>query len=296
MVAGMNTVSALADSEEAIIHSARKVREVMGRFQATCDMQKLDENTGRDWTEISLAQLTGQAITETTELNNPQQYVDTPFSIRPTMVGIQIRTTDEVMRRISKKTIAQLGGLGQNALQRKKDQDYITVIDGASVSRPTGSGGSTLTTGILSAAIRFITSNTTDPAPDNDPIYVVLNGNQIHDIQTELAVVGTYPLPAGMSEETFRNGLRGEMRAFGALVYEDNHITADGSDDAKGGVHAKSGVICVQGFSLRTVRVRQEHIGGGAEDLLIYDQYAFGERAAGNRLVEIYTDAANPTT
>ena len=36
--------------------------------------------------------------------------------------------------------------------------------------------------------------------------------------------------------------------------------------------------------------------GGGANELIIYDEYAWGERSAGNWLYELYTDATAPTS
>jgi len=63
------------------------------------------------------------AITETTILDNPQQISDTLLSITPTVIGIETLITDRVAMRITKKGYSKLGGLAQNAIQRKKDQD-----------------------------------------------------------------------------------------------------------------------------------------------------------------------------
>lgn len=291
MATGPTTTGALADSLPIVIDSARIVREHEGVYSRTCDMQRLPAGTGLNWDEIDLAQLSAQAITETTELDNPQQLVDSLLSITPTQVGIQVRFTDKARHRVSKNVLAKTGSLAQNAMDRKKDEDYITILDGATTSL--SGAGTTLASGVVAAAASRIKGNTTEPS--NGQIYTVLHPFQLKDIQDEIVSgVGTYAIPSGMTEETFRRGFSGSL--FGTLVYTDGNITIDGSDDAKGGVHSKEAVICVQGMSARGTTVRKEHIGGGAEDMFLYDDYAFGERSAGNWLYEVYSDALAPTT
>jgi hypothetical protein len=52
----------------------------------------------------------------------------------------------------------------------------------------------------------------------------------------------------------------------------------------------------VQGRSPRTETRREPHIGGGSTSVFLYDEYAYGERSAGNWLFEVETDATLPTT
>lgn len=291
MASGPTTTGSLSDSADLVIDSGRIVREYEGVFMRTCDWHTLPQNTGLSWEEISVAQLEQQAITETTWLNNPQQLADTLLRVTPSVHGIQVRITDKVYRRLSKKALANVGELMTNALQRGKDEDYLSTLDGATVSTP--GTGATLTSGHISAMARQISSNATEPSL-NDQLFGVLHGYQVHDIQTELAAIGTYPVPNGMTEEVFRKGFRGEM--FGVMIIEDGNITIDGSSDAKGGVHSKMGIVGVQGHSLRKETKRLPEFGGGADDLFAYDEWAFGERSAGNWLKEIYSNATAPTS
>jgi hypothetical protein len=121
-----------------------------------------------------MAQLTAQTVTETTRLDNPQQMSDTLLTITPTVVGIHTLITDRVAARISKNAYAKVGGLAQNAIQRKKDEDGLTAIDGASLT--IGSSGSALTTGIIAAAVSRISSDSDEPG--NPPYRAVLHGFQ----------------------------------------------------------------------------------------------------------------------
>ena len=174
MAVGNTITDSLADSIPTMIASARIVREFAGVMPNLVDRQRLDENTGTVWNEVSMAKLNAQAVTESTELDNPQQMEDTLFSITPTVIGVHTVITDRVALRISANAYAQTGSLAQNAIERKKDQDGLTALDGATTAL--GSAGSALNSGEIAAAAYRITSNTTEPAPASAPINAVHHG------------------------------------------------------------------------------------------------------------------------
>lgn len=297
-MAGQTNVQSLADSLPTMIHSAYIVREYDGVYMRTCDTDKLPEGQGTTWQEIALQQISGQSgITENTELDNPQQLSDLLLTATPVVCGIQTRITNRAKIRIDKKVAAKLGVLAQNAITRLKDETYISTIDGATTSQP--GAGNPLTSGVIGAFARQIRGNTTEP--NNSPIYTVLHPFQLHDIQSEIvAGVGTYTVPNGITEEVWREGLSGSL--FGTTVYEDGNIPIDGSDDAKGGVHAKTAIVLVQGRSPWNYEKLRPEIGGGAVDVFHYDEYVFVERNAGGgssgggHLFEVYSDALAPTS
>ena len=161
MAAGDTTTGSLADSLPTVIASARQIREQEGVVPNLVDKITLGEGTGLSWNEVSMAQLTAQTVSETTRLDNPQQMSDTLLTITPTVVGIHTLITDRVAARISKNAYAKVGGLAQNAIQRKKDEDGLTAIDGASLT--IGGSGSALTTGMIAAAVSRISSAAAAP-------------------------------------------------------------------------------------------------------------------------------------
>lgn len=291
MATGNTTTGSLADSQQLIIDSARLVREYEGVFMRTCDVQKLAEGTGLGWEEISLAQLSAQAITETTVLDNPQQVADTLFTITPTVNGIQMIVTDRVYRRLPTKVTGKMGSLAQNAIQRKKDEDYLATFAGATT---TLSGtGTTLASGIISAANSRITGNTTEGAVGM--VVTVLHSFQIKDLRDEIAAgIGTYAIPNGMTEDVFRRGFEGTID--GTNLFRDDNITINATPDARGAVHAKNAIVLVQGHDLRKETRRRPEIGGGADEMFLYDEYALGERSAGNWLYGVLSDATAPTS
>lgn len=292
MPSGNTTTDALADSLPKLIAGARIVREYEGVMSKLVDQVTLGEGIGLSWHEISLAQLTAQAIQETTVLDNPQQLSDALFTITPTIIGLQTLITDRVARRIDKKAFRKTGQLGQNAIQRKKDQDGLVVLDGASVV--IGGAGTTLVSGHIGAAKSQISGNATEPG--KPPYRGVLHSYQLRDIENELvAGVGTYPVAEGLTARVFAEGFRGMINS--VQLYEDGNIVIDSSSgDAKGGVFSQDAIVLVQGAAPRSEVRREPHIGGGATSVFLYDEYAFGERSAGNWLKEILSDGTTPTS
>ena len=298
MAVGNTITDSLADSIPTMIASARIVREFAGVMPNLVDRQRLDENTGTIWNEVSMSKLSAQAVTENTELDNPQQMEDTLFSVTPTVIGVHTVITDRVALRINSNAYAQTGSLAQNAIERKKDQDGITAIDGATTTL--GSAGQPLNSGEIAAAAYRITSNTTEPAPASAPIHAVHHGFCLKDIDDELINAGLdttagegAPLTMGVAAETYQNRYRGTIA--GARLYEDGNITLSGTN-AKGGVFSQMALVLVEGRSPYIETKRLPELGGGATALYHYDEYAYGERSSGNWLYELENDATAPTS
>lgn len=275
-----------------MIADARIIREYEGVYQRTCDMVKLKEGTGLDWNEISLSALTAQGISETTILDNPQQLQDTLFTIEPIMTGIMLRITDRTYRRIVNVVEGKIGSLAGNAMSRRKDQDYLTLFSTFGTGASPGSGNP-LSFGHITAAVNRIKSNTTEPSVS--AIHTVLHGFQIKDLQDEIVSgIGTYVVPAGMTEDVYKRGWSGTIAS--SNVWEDGHITIDSTPDARGATHAQEAVVMVQGANLRTENRRRPDFGGGADEVFMYDEYALGERSAGNWAYTMFSDATAPTS
>ncbi len=217
-----------------------------------------------------------QAVTEETDLDNPQQISDSIMSITPTMVAIETFLTDRVQARITKKGFSKLGTLGQNAVERKKDLDGLVLASSFTTTSEPGAGV-TLASGYIASCAANIRGNTTEPSTGE--ISCVLQPFQIHDLYNELvANIGTGIVTEGPTARVFSTGF--DLPVANVKVYPDGNITIDGSSDAVGMVFAREGVILVQGKAPRVVSVRNEKRGGGGNHVYHYDEYAYGERQA----------------
>lgn len=296
MPAGMTTTTVLTDSLDDVRTSARIINEYEGVMAQLADRQYLGDGIGNSWNEISYAQLTASAITEQTNMDeNFSQISDSLLTITPTMIGVSTFLTDRLKKMMNRTGYAQIGVLAANSIIRKIDKDGITALDGATTSL--GGAGTTLTSGYISAGSSRITGNATEPGVP--PIYCVLHGFQIKDISDELiAGVGTYVVDSqdGLTPRVFKEGYRGVTNAGGAMIFEDGNITIDSSDDAKGGVFAKKGLVLVMERDIDVKEKYMPNIGGGGNAVYVYAAYAYGERSSGNWLYEIYSDATAPTS
>jgi len=283
--------SQLDASLPTIISSARVTREQEGDMPGLVERRTLGKGMGDTWHEVSYAKLTAMAVNETTENDNIQQVSDTDFSIKPTMVQIATMLTDKVGRNITKNGLREIGRLGQNAMQRKKNIDGLTTID-ATGSTQLGSTGSAMTFGLVAAGVSNITGNTTEPG--HQPIRFVAHPFQVKDIYDQFtAPVGTYDISEGASFRVFREGFKGMINT--AQAYENGDLTIDSSDDAKAGVFAKDGIVLVQDMSPRMETERKPRTGGGSTIITHTDSYAYGIRQ--NQWVhEIVSDATAPTS
>ena len=290
MVTGITTTGAVADSLPTIINEARQIREQEGVMTQVVDVHTLGEGIGLSWNEVSFDKITAQTVTEITELDNPQQIVDNLLTVTPQVVGITHVLTDRVAARISANAFAQIGTLGQNAIMRKADSDGLTILDSATTVF--GAAGTTLTSGHVSAATNGIQGNATEPGPP--PFRFVHHPFTIKDIQDEIvAGLGTYPIESGLTARVFTQGFRG--MAFEAQVFKAGNLTIDTANDAKGGVFSEMGIVFIRGSAPRIIPVRNEKLGGGAVELVHWDEYAFGIRQQA-WIRELYMDATAATS
>jgi hypothetical protein len=207
------------------------------------------------------------------------------------MVQIATMLTDKVGRNITKNGLREIGRLGQNAMQRKKNIDGLTAIDSTG-SSTLGSAGAAMTYGLVAAAVTNITGNTTEPG--HQPIRFVAHPFCMKDIYDQFtAPVGTYDISEGASFRVFREGFRGMINS--AQAFENGDFTIDSEVDVKNGVFAREGIVMVEEMSPRMETERMPRIGGGSTVVTHTDSYAFGIRQ--NQWVhEIVADATAPTS
>ena len=277
MPTGRNTTNTFADSMDDIRAAARAVREYANVMGQVVDTRKLENNTGLNWKELSFAKLTAMNLDELSDLEqNPQEILDTLFSVSPTLVGMSVFITDRSKVRMSKHGAAKIGVLTENAMARKKDLDLIAGAQSATTDL--GTTGNPMASDLISAAASRISGNATEPWIG--PVAAVMRGFQLKDIQDEaVSGFGTYPVSGGIAEDTLRKGFSGDL--FGVKIYRDDNIPVDSSSDAVAVVFAsgpESALVLVQGMESRRVTERKENIGGGAEIMYATDEYGTGIR------------------
>ena len=258
------------------------------------ERHNLPDNTGLSWEEVEVNRFTAQTVTDTTILDNAQEFADTVRAYTPTQTGITTIMHWKVNQRLPKVVLAQMGSQMMDAIDRKKDQDGFTTLDGATNTQP--GAGNTVRWGVVFAHAANITGNTTEGATGD--INTVIHPFQFKDIQDEMvAGVGTYPIPEGMTAQTFARGWKGPL--FDTQVFTAGNLTIDSASDAKGATVAKMGLLYINGRGIKKYTKELPERGGGSEQMWVYDDYTFGERLSNSTSVfiyEIYSDATAPTS
>ena len=290
MATGPTTSISLQDSIPTMIQSARVVREFLAVMTRLVDRRRLPNGQGRTWNEIALNKLYAQGVSETTDLrDSPQEIIDTLFSITPTMAGLSIKLTRKAKRVISPNVAAETGVLGARAVARKVDVDLLAA--GASFTTDLGAAGNPLTYGLVSAASARVTGNLTEAY--DGPKYLVAKTAQIKDLQDQIVGgLGTYPIPAGITEETYRRGFSGTIAMCEA--YNDDNMSVDASDDAVAFVFGREGLVHVETEMPSSYTEFLPGFGGGTDLLYYYDEYGNGIRQQVWGYA-ITADAAQPT-
>jgi hypothetical protein len=78
-------------------------------------------------------------------------------------------------------------------------------------------------------------------------------------------------------------------------VLEDGNIPFVNTTDAKSYVFAKEAWVLVSGMTIKTELERMPRRGGGGDAVTMTDEFAYGQRSAGNWSVEILADATAPS-
>jgi len=279
MATGENTSGSFNNALPTIYAEARSIREQKsGTWERTATVKRQSEGEGLTYNWFTLNQIDAQNISENQANSNFQQFSGSVQSSQPEMTQVIIKITDRTYRKVSKNVTAQMGPAAGNAMERKKNRDYLSLFTTFSTAASPGTG-SPLSHGHIAAAVANANSNTTEPAMSK--VSTILHGFQIYDLQLEqLAAIGTYPIPEGMTEQVYRNGFKGVVA--GSMVFEDGNIVLTSTPDANGVTHAREGVYAVMGMSLKRETDRDMYFGGGADVISLTDEYAFSENKSGS--------------
>lgn len=288
MAIGTTQTATVSNGLPTMVAKARQIREQDGVMPQLVDKATLAEGTGTAWREVAFSRLAdASTISEGDEFDSFQQLATTLITGTPVEIGGATLITDRVRRRLDRKAYAQIGGLLGNMMQRKKAKDGITQLDSFSTSF--GGAGTTFASGYIHAAVDQIEGNATERGVR--PIRTVLHGFQRRDLSNELAPVGTYPIPDGVSQTIVSQNFAGSIG--GSEVYFDSVKAPDSANDFKGGTFSREAIVLVQGYDLYAEEDRQ--VGRRANAAYMFDEYVYVERAD-TMGIEQYFDATAPTS
>lgn len=292
MPTGENTPQTLAEGLQDIIADARIRAEFDGIYTRVATREDQQEGTGLKWTRTIINKIEAQDIDDTTDNRNFQLFDGDQIDVEPTMTQIITKVTDRFYRKQAKVVSSKLGQLAGNAMSRKKDRDFLSQFSTLNTGVEPGAG-QPMTFGNISAGVNRIKGNTTEP--NMAEVNAVLSSEQIYDIQTQIVHgIGTYNVPEGLTEDTFRQGFEGTIS--GANVWQAGNIQRYGTTNVRGALAAKTALIWVQAMAMKTEQDRDMYFGGGADVLSMVDEYGFVEDGASSPWAFRLTSDATPPT
>lgn len=292
MPVGPNTSGSLLEGLQEIIADARIRAEFTGIFARVTAKETQEEGTGLAWTRTILEKLEAQDIDENVENNNFQMFDGAQITVNPQMTQIVTKVTDRFYRKQAKMVSSKVGVLAGNAMSRKKDRDFISLFSTLNTGVSPGAGNP-LSFGHISAGVNRIRSNTSEPGMGI--VHTVLRGEQVYDLQTEiLQGVGTYNIPEGFTEDTYKQGFEGTVA--GSNVWTDDNISPFGTTNARGAVFAEAAMVWVQAMEMKEEHQRDILFGGGADMISLVDEYGFVEDGGGFWAFQLVSDATPPTS
>jgi len=99
-------------------------------------------------------------------------------------------------------------------------------------------------------------------------------------------------VPVGSTADVFKGGFN--LPIANVNIHEDGNIPIDANTDANNFVFAKMAWVLVSGMTLRTETDRDITQGGGGDMMVMTDEFAYGERSAGNWSFAVIGDATAP--
>src|SRR3990167_862509 len=141
MPSGETTSGSLNNALPTIYAEARATREQKsGTWERTTTVKRQAEGEGYNFNWFTLNQIDAQDITETGTNNNFQQFAGSVQNTTAEMTQVIIKMTDRTFRKVTKNVTGLFGPQAGNAMERKKNRDYLSLFTTFSTTASPGSG------------------------------------------------------------------------------------------------------------------------------------------------------------
>lgn len=190
------------------------------------------------------------ALTEGTDLAQPEQLVTTTVTITPAEKGVLAIISKRLIRRQADDVYAKTGELLANSLRRREALDTISLYD--TFTKTIVGAASPLDVTYFRGAVAYLlTDNSASYGPAPMPLFASLHIEQISDIVLDLTDItgtsaGRAPLSGGLSEEMIQRWWRGSDRLYGVAIWHGGNISRDASGDSKGALGNKGAITRVE--------------------------------------------------
>lgn len=315
MASGVTASAQITASIGKFVAEAEFVQEHKFVMLPTLDGVRLPLKKSTTYNEPYYGAFAASSLTDGEEFDSPTQITDTNVTYTPAEYGVQVMWTDRMADIITENFPKIAADLMMNAIEFQRDQNLLTLLDGASQSM--GSGTATMSWGTLRKAVAIIRSGRTagslrtgarttgDPPPPDAPMFCALHEWQMYDLAAQFSGVSGAPtqLTTGAPEGNyFGNALSGMNETWlkgyfkttdisGVHVFTDNNLPVS-SNATKSGVYCKMGAVHLGFRGIKEYRTRA--VDGRATRHTVWIDYGYGERVD-NWIYELHVDATIPS-
>lgn len=181
----------------------------------------------------------GIDIEEATQVNN------TYTTLSTYEIGKKCILTDKLIRQMNDDVLRMVGRLLGDSMARKVEKDGLTQIQ--SFSNYMGATTTAIHLNRIAAGVAKLNAglnSSLEPAPN--PRYAVIHPYQAHEISKSITPLGTYPIPAGTTEDMLKQWWVGRFHALGLDIYSNGLLAIDSANDCKGGLFSKSSMAYIE--------------------------------------------------
>lgn len=291
------------------------LRDEMEVMRKVCRSLPLKPHEGRSKNILNYGRATAFDLTDGVDLTQGSDLADTQTAYSPAEVGVQVVMAKTTMRRVADPDLyRRVGQMIANAYNLKEDKDGCTQLDSFSTSL--GAAGNVMSPGHHFAAVTRlgIGNSTATPEPAPDPIHAVYHPSHLHVLIGRLIPLATTPAGGtafgvdggvhvgtsatvgrgAMGEDLTKRGKQALAELFGVKIWSDANITVDSSNDAKGGVFSKEGLIFVP--EMEPGREDEKDASARSIELNYIGSYVWGLYRSAAYGVEMLFDASMPTS
>lgn len=238
------TTGSLEDAQRIIVAEVRYTAE----HNAPCKNLVEHFTLGKGEKSITVPKIgkaTANALTDGVDMADSAAIGMESTSLTTSEVGLKFIVSDKLVRQEVPDVYRMVGRQGGDALARHVDSAIITLFDGFSSASSIGAGTNVTMAFFMNAITNLEAGHggTGEPAPT--PYSCVLHPFNIAPLRAAVSVSGTYPIPAGFSEDLLKNWH--ELTLGGVGIYRDGNISINAtSTNAKGAMFSKSALCYVE--------------------------------------------------
>lgn len=245
MASGIITAADFSNFEPKLIAEAQYTLQHETLMPQLFRNESLTEHMGRTWNQPRHGTVTATALTEGVPLAVGQIPTQANTAITPGEAGAEVIITKVALSSGRDNYMKQMGVVLADSIKLKVDRDGFTrFADYTTI----GTAAVALTAGHVTAAVsRVRAANASTAGPPRGPFYFVHRYEAMANLLNNLAPTGTYPVPAGLSQELIELYYVHDLKLFSLNGgFASGNLTRDAADDAVGAVFSKNATIYVE--------------------------------------------------